>query len=224
MTKGGGGGGSVHIPRPPSFPQEYAQGTNTYMGFLPQYLGTEMSSRENQQYGDPARIAWQQYLQNAYGPTQYNQQLSALGRIDPVGSALRTQEGNAISQELAGNFTAGDTDLVRRAEAARGNVYGQAPVTGEAMNLHRQAIQDAMNFQNSATPEQWISQIAPVSADRSSAYVNPNAGFLGVNAANAAYQNMLARAAAQMQPGGGNAWGQIGSSIGQAAMIAAMFM
>lgn len=215
-----GGNSNLNIPNAPGFPQEYTQGTNTYLGHLPRYQNTEMASRENPSYGDTARIGWQQFLQQQFGPTQYGQQLSALGQLDPTGSADRTAAGSMIGSELAGNLNPGMQDMIRRSEAARGNVYGQAAVTGEAMNSEQMALGNEMQFQNSATPEQWMNFISPVSADRSMAYVNPNAGFLGVNALNQQFANQLGAAGAQAQPSS-NPWGSI---LGTAATVAPLLI
>jgi hypothetical protein len=187
------------------------------MGMLDRFLGREQSSRNTY---DPQRIEEQQGLQDKYGPRQYSQMLDALKQIDPTGYNLREQTGKTISDNLAGNFSPGQTEMVRRGEAARGNVYGQAAVTGEGMNLSQNALTNSMNFQNSATPESWMQMIAPVSADRSMAYVNPNAGFLGVNAGNASYANQVGASAANMQPQN-NSW--MGALAGAAQIAGAAF-
>lgn len=230
MDKGGGGsGGSLKtLPQGYNFPKEYTEGTNTYLGNLDKYLGAEMGSRTNPMLGDEGRIAWQQFLQQTFGPTQYGQQLNALDQLDPTGTALRTQTGNDISSDLSKGT--GLTDSLKstidqgtlRAQSQRGNIYGQAPVQAESFaegaagqNLYQQRLDNALKFQNSATPESWLQSVAPVSADRSMSYVNPNAGFLGTNAINQQFQNSLGLSALG-QKGGDNSWM---SSLGSIATI-----
>lgn len=213
-------------PSPPNMQQSYAQGIQTYLQYLPEMLNTEMADRYKY---DPQRIAEQQGLQAQFGPTQYAQMLDALKALDPTGYALREQTGAALSKDLAAgsNLTSDQSQAleqqIRRSSAARGNTYGQAPVQAEAftkgmygMQLYQQRLQNAMNFQNSATPESWATMVPPVSADRSMAYVNPNAGFQGEQFALQNYQNQLA--ASQMQGNSGSSWGSgIGSILGMAA-------
>ena len=210
------GGSTPNIPNPPNTKQSYQQGTNTYLGMLDRYLNAEQGARNTY---DPQRIAENQANQSKFGHTQYAQMLDALRQIDPTGYNLREQTGKTISNNLAGNFSPGQTEMVRRAEAARGNVYGQAAVTGEGMNLSQNALQNSMNFQNSATPESWMSAIPPISADRSMAYVNPNAGFMGINSANQGFQNQLGAAGLGMQPQN-NSWM---TALGSAAQLAGAF-
>jgi hypothetical protein len=147
--------------------------------------------------------------------------LDALKALDPTGYALREQTGHAISGDLAAgtHLTADQSqDLeqqIRRTQSRTGNAYGQAPVQAEAfgkgmagLQLYQQRLNNAMQFQNSATPESWASLIPPVNADRQAAYANPDTAFQYLNAVNAAYgaqvQAMLGNAAASS--GGSNPW------------------
>lgn len=213
-----------------SFPGQYKKGTQVYLGQLNKYLNKEQQSRE---LYDWQRIAEQQGLQSQFGPTQYAQQLQALQAIDPAGYALREGTAGALQGGVnAGTSLTPDQESqleqeVRRSEAARGNIYGQAPVEAEAFtkglygqNLYQQRLGNALQFQNSATPESWLTAIPPISADRSMAYVNPNAGFLGVNASNAAFQNALGTAGLGMNQQS-NPWMSI---LGTAATVAPLLI
>lgn len=220
---------SINVPNPPNFKKSYKQGVNVYLKYLDRFLNREMQMRNRY---DPQRIAEQQGLQDRFGPTQYRQMLDALRAIDPTGYALREQTGNAISRDLsAGTHLTDDQQQeleqeVRRSQAARGNTYGQAPVQAESFTkgrygqqLYQQRLMNSLNFQNAATPESWLQMIPPVSADRSMAYVNPNAGFQGAQYDMQNYQNLLGAATANASGGGGggNSWM---STIGQIAQIA----
>lgn len=221
---------SPKIPKAPDPTKYYQKFTNLYLNNLPRFLGAEQGYRD---LYDPTRILEQQALQQQFGPTQYAQMLAALKQIDPSGYALREQTAGGISgnlKQLQGDLAQG-TKLtpdqeqqleqeIRRSQAARGNVYGQAPVQAEAftkgqagLNLYQQRLQNynqglgtALNFQNSATPESWAQAIPPVAADRSMAYVNPNAGFQGVQYGLQNYQNQLAATQLGNQNSGYNPW------------------
>jgi Glycine zipper len=199
---------------PPAAPNPnklYKQGIQTYLQFQPQLLAAEQAARK---LYDPQRIQAQQALQQQYGPTQYSQQLSALQQIDPVGTALRTQVGNAVSSDLAlGGQLSPEMEKqleseIRGAETARGNVLGNAPAEAEdlfkgqaALSLYQQRLQNAGAFLSSPTPEQQLLTVQPVAPDRSSAYVNPNAGYQGQQFGLQNYQNLLAQY--QLSSGGG---------------------
>lgn len=124
-----------------------------------------MDTRTNPQFGDTARLGWQQALQQAFGPTQYAQQTQALQQLDPAwyanqqltGSNLfsnmqngytNQQQGNLYSQlmnNVSGDLKAGYglapgqqhqiEQQVRGSQSARGNTLGSAAGTAEAFAL-----------------------------------------------------------------------------------------
>jgi hypothetical protein len=217
--------GSPSAPKTPNPSKTYEQGIQIYLQYLPQLLAAEQNART--QY-DPQRIAEQQGLQAQYGPTQYQQQLDALNQLDPSYVADRQQLSDVLSNDLAaGSGLTPDMEqqvegYVRAAQAARGNVLGNAPATAEAYakgDLGRQLLQQRVSnmqgFLAQPTIPQQLTAIAPVSADRSFSFVNPSAGYAGQNFALQNYQNVLG---AQAIGNSGNPWG---SALGGAASGAA---
>lgn len=230
--------GGASIPPPPNPKQTLKQGSHFILSdLLPKFLQHEYNFR--QQY-DPLYIQHQQDLQAKYGPTQYAQMLDALKTLDPSGYGLREQLAGNLSKDLsAGTSLTPDQEQafaqeIRRTQARTGNTYGQAPVEQEAftkgklgLDLYQQRLQNAQSFTNGATPEQWMSMIPPVSADRQAAYANPDMAFQYLNAVNAAYGAQAQAAVANGTSGGGgspwmSALGSIGQVIGTVAPIAMM--
>src|SRR5215472_9507727 len=84
-------------PQAPNAAEQFKQGLQTWLKFMPQMLSREMAARTGQ---DPQRILEQQALQAKYGPTQYAQQLQALGQLDPYGTFMRNQLGQTIGNIL----------------------------------------------------------------------------------------------------------------------------
>ena len=132
------------------------------------------------------------------------------------------------------------TNTIRGRQAASGNtegpgsIAGEAAFTGSAMNqMYQQRMQNAQqaegvhqarlgnlaSFLNGSNPIQQIQGISPVSPDRSFAYVNPNAGYLGLQAGQQQYANQLGAAGIQSSgsSGGGFPWGQLLSTAGTVA-------
>jgi hypothetical protein len=216
--------GSPSTPSAPDPAKSYEQGIQVYLKYLPQLLAAEQSSRE--QY-DPQRIAEQQGLQDQFGPTQYNQQVQALQQLDPTYLSGHDQLGAFLGNELASGSSLTPEEqkqvegYARAAQSARGNVLGNAPATAEAYALGdrgrqilQQRVSNMSGFLAAPTIPQVVGQIQPVSADQSSAYANPAAGYQGQNFALQNYQNMLGAS----QLSGGNPWG---SALGGAASGAA---
>lgn len=222
--------GSPDPPQTPNPSKSYEQGFQIYLKYLPQMLAAEQEARTTY---DPQRIAEQQGLQTEFGPTQYQQQLDAFQQLDPTYLANREQTGNAISTQLAaGSSLTPDEEsqienYTRAAQAARGNILGNAPATAEAyakgdrgLALQQQRISNALSFQAEPTLPQLMTSIAPVSADRSFSFVDPNAGFQGQNFALQNYQNVLgAQSLANYNPwgsalGGAASGAAAGSSLG----------
>jgi hypothetical protein len=180
------------------------------------------------------RVQEQQALQSQYGPTQYSQQLAALQQLDPTGTALRTQMGNKISSDLSLGYSLDPelekqlTSQIRGAEVARGNDLGNDAISAEALykgaaaqNMYQQRLQNAGNFLNSPTPEQQLVTVQPVTADRASAYIDPNAGLQQQQFGLSAYQDQLARW--QLSGGSRNPWSSALAGAGSGALAGSSF-
>jgi hypothetical protein len=224
------GGSNPKIKSPPPFRKSYPQGVQTYLANQPALLQGEQAARG---LYDPQRIAEQQTLQDKYGPTQYNQQLSALNQLDPNWVQANSGLGANINSQLdqlnrgqplmSPSMRTALQQNVRGAQDARGNILGAGAGVEEAYALgdreyqmEQNARQTAQGYLQGAQPSGMIQGIAPIAPDRSAAYVDPNAGFQGVNAQNAAYQAQVAAQAANNAKGS-NPWGSILGGIGGAA-------
>lgn len=215
-----------NVPPTPNPSSLYNQFTNMYLQHQPRYLGAEQQARG--QY-DPQRIAEQQQLQNQFGPTQYAQMRQAFQQLDPTYFKAREQLGGELTSQAAlGSQLSPDQEReiqqqVRGSQAARGNASGSAAGIAEAytqgsrgLQLQQQRYSNLNSFLQDPTMAQMSGFVPPVAADRSSAYINPNAGFQGVNFGLQNYQNQLGGAALQQQSGG-NPWMSALGSIGTAA-------
>ena len=230
MGGGSKGGSSPSIPKPPPISKSYQQGVDVYLKNNPALLGGEQAARG--QY-DPQRIAEQQGLQQQFGPAQYQQQLDALAKLDPQYLNARAWLGRSVIGDLqhGTSLDAGTTNQlqqqVRGAQSARGNAYGDSAGIAEAytlgdrgQQLYQQRLQNAAGFISQPTLATQAGQVSPVSPDRSAAYVDPNAGFQGLNAANANYAASATAAAANAgnQQSSGAGWGStIGGIVGGVA-------
>jgi hypothetical protein len=219
--------GGSSPPASPDPAKSYQKEIGIYLQYLPQLLQAEQSARSTY---DPANIEHQLQLQGTYGPEMYQQQLDALHQLDPAGSVIRDQLAGNVSKDLASGYALPDDfsqqldTQIRGAQAARGNVLGAAPITAEgaykgkaAIDLYQQHLDNAGQFLGLQTPEAAISQITPVTADRSSAYVNPNAGFLGQQFAMSNYGNQLAGYNASNAAG--NPWARALSGAASGAAV-----
>ena len=171
---------------------QYAQGTQLDPGQsaqIEQSLRGAQAARGNAS-GDSAGIA-EGYAKGAAGLQLQQQRLQNLeGGLAQTGSALG-QSGSAFGAS------------------------GQA--LGAASGYNQQNISNAGSFLGLPSLAQQSSFVAPVSADRSFSYINPNAGFQGVSLANQGYANQLG-AAGLSQNTSGNPWmsaiGGLGSIAG----------
>lgn len=201
-----GGAQQPAVPKAPNASKEYAKGAHVYLKFLPKFLAAEQGARE--QY-DPQRIQEQMGLESQFAPEHYQQQLTSLQTLDPQGTAIREQLGQRVGEDLSTGYQIPDayrTELennIRGAQAARGNILGNSAANEEAgylgeaaLRLYQQRLQNAGNFLAGATPEQQLLAVQPVTPDRTSQYVNPNAGYAGQQFALSNYQNLLAQRAA----------------------------
>lgn len=158
-------------------------------------------------------------LQSRYGPEYIRQRLEELKLSDPIGFALREQMGQTVTNELAqgSKLSPEMAEQVRQstraAQAARGNVMGDANVAVEGMEVGnagfrmlQQRLANASSFLSGTTPVAQFGQIAgaqqgaaafnPVGAAPVGSTVNQNAGAAGANFAMQSYsqqsQNVFA--------------------------------
>lgn len=200
-------------PNAPDPAETYKQGIITYLTYLPDLLKAEASARSTY---DPQRIAEQQSLQDQFGPTQYAQQLAALDQLDPESGAIRRQLAGRVQGDLDSGYNLPDdysrelTSEFRGAQAARGNNLGDSAGGAEsaykgkaALDLYYKRLGAGGTFLGTTTPVQQLAGVQGVTADRTSAYTNPAAGYAGQNFALQNYNNQLAQANGQNNQWGG---------------------
>lgn len=224
--------GSDKTTQAPNSAASYQQGIDVLLKNLPRMLGAEQDARF--QY-DPIRIAEQQGLQSAFGPTQYQQQLDALKQLDPHGVAVRDSLGSMVEGDLKNGGLPNDPALLAELNkqwetsarahgvASGGSTIGPAAESAEnlfkgqnLLALRQNTMDNAGNFLGLSTPEQQALAISPVSPDRTSAYVDPNAGFQGQQFAMNNFQNLLAQ---QQASGGSNSWSRALSGAASGAAL-----
>jgi hypothetical protein len=158
--------------------------------------------------------------------SQYNQgtQLDP-GQAAQVEQSIRGAQaarGNAsgTSAGIAEGYAKGTAGLQlqqQRLQNLEGGMGLQGQALGAASGYNQQQIGNAGSFLGLPSMAQQDQFVPPVSADRSSAYINPNAGFQGVGLGNQGYANALG-AAGLGQNTGGNPWmsaiGGVGSILG----------
>jgi hypothetical protein len=150
------------------------------------------------------------YLQQRYGADFIRQRLEELKLSDPTGFALRESMGNAVSTELAQGSRLSPSMLAevqqstRAAQAARGNVMGDANAAVEGMEtgnagyrLFQQRLANASSFLSGSTPVAQFGQISgaqqgavgvnPMGIAQIGSTVNPNAGAAGAGFAMQSY-------------------------------------
>ena len=142
------------------------------------------------------------YLQQRYGADFIRQRLEELKLSDPTGFALREQMGQSVTDELAQGSRLSPSMLAevqqstRAAQAARGNVMGDANAAVEGMEsgnagyrLFQQRLANASAFLSGTTPVAQFGQISgaqqgavgvnPMAIQQFGSTVNPNAGAQG---------------------------------------------
>ena len=215
-----------NTPPAPNLNKAYQTGVTQFEQNFPSLLNLENTTRYA---NDPTRVAQQQALQSQFGPTQYNQQRQALNILDPeylagrigLGQQLIRNANFASNYQLPPSEQAAVQAQVRGAQAARGNIYGGAPATAEAyalgdrgQQLYEQSIQNLGAYLGGPGTAAQVAAVSPVAPDRSFAYANPNAGYLGVQQSLQNYQNQLG--ASQLN-GGVSPWVSALQGLGAAA-------
>lgn len=139
-------------------------------------------------------------------------------------SARGNTMGNAPAiNEIIANTKAGQ-DMYQQRLSNASNFQSLNPAYMQnAMNYSQMSpgyLNSAQGYVNGQSPSSMIQGIAPVQADRSMAYVNPNAGFQGL-------QYTLGSYGLQNQGSGSNPWmsvlgtaGQVAGTLGSAAIMA----
>jgi YD repeat-containing protein len=150
------------------------------------------------------------YLQQRYGADFIRQRLEELKLSDPTGFALREQMGQSVTNELAQGSRLSPSMLAevqqstRAAQAARGNVMGDANAAVEGMEsgnagyrLFQQRLANASAFLSGTTPVAQFGQISgaqqgaagvnPMAIQQFGSTVNPNAGAQGAQFAMQSY-------------------------------------
>jgi hypothetical protein len=221
---------SIKLPKQPNLRKSYQQGLNVQLKNLNRMLNREQQARDTY---DPKRIEEQQQLQDQFGEKQYQEMLDALNKLDPQFTPARKALGDSVMTDLdAGYGMTPDQEReveqgVRTAQSSRGNIYGGAAATAEsyakgdrAQALHQERLDNVGKFLSTPSAVEETAKIAPVSPDRSFAYVNPNAGYLGAQFAQQNYTNQLGAAGLQAQSGAGSStspWSSILGLVGTAA-------
>lgn len=164
--------GQSDPPKSPNPAKSYEQEIAIYLQNLPALLQAEQDARTTY---DPQRIAEQQALEAQFGPTQYQQQLDALQQLDPQGTQIRSDLGDAVSSDLEATsglrsniISNATSDLaygyslpsgleeqlnneIRGAQVARGNTQGNAAVSAEALFKGQNLIADYQRRLGNAT-------------------------------------------------------------------------
>jgi hypothetical protein len=162
---------------------------------------------------------------SAATPTDYERHATsdlASGYHLPPGLLAEVQNTIRGRQAMSGN-TEGPSSIGAEASftgSAMNNMYQQRmqnAATGEQM--HQARLGNLAGFLSGANPAQAVAGVAPIQADRSFAYVNPNAGYLGMQSGQQQFSNQLGAAGIQASGGGGGGfpWGSALSAVGSIA-------
>jgi hypothetical protein len=232
------GGGSSAPPATPDWETQYRAGAETELEFAPQMAQQEFESRLKYapQY---TKLAAALYKDLAPKVAKVN--LKALKKVDPEGIALRKALFSEVSDELARGYDLDPrmredaTATIRGAQAARGNVLGNAPVSAEALyvgdvaqRMRQQRLSNASGFLAGWKPEDSFGSLLGAGAGPTAAviagntgpgyqYVDSGAGWKGVSAGQNQYSQQLS--AYGMTEGESNPWmGAAGGAASGAAM------
>lgn len=155
---------------------------------LPGLLALENSSRAG---NDPQRIEEQLALYDTYDPN-YMKTRDAMGE----GVLSHLQSGYNLPPDLKRQYE----QSIRGAQEARGNGYGNAPISAEAI-FKGSAAQDYYN-RSLAQAGTFLGMPSPAQPDRSSAYTGgiSSLGIQGAQLGQTAFGNQLAAYNAQGSP------------------------
>jgi len=178
-------------------------------------------------------------VQKEFGAEFVQQRLKELELSDPQGTKIRKMLGEEAQKDLEAGYGLGAdlrrevTQAMRGAQAARGNIMGDANAAAEAfavgdaaIRLRQQRLANAASFLSGITP---VAQFGAISGAQQGAAgfnpmgiqqgigVNPNAMQIGSNFAMQSYQQQSknAIAAAEMNP-----WNTVLGAVGGAATSA----
>jgi hypothetical protein len=141
--------------------------------------------------------------------------------IEQATRGAQAARGNASGDsagiaEAYAKGTAGLQLQQQRLQNLEGGFGQQGQALGAASGYNQQQIGNAGSFLGLPNMGTLTAGVAPVSPDRSFSYINPNAGFQGVNLANQGYANQLG-AAGLAQNTGGNPWMSAVGALGSVA-------
>lgn len=220
--------GSAKTPKVPDPAKTYEQGIQTNIKYAPQ-----LAAAEDQLRGQYDSKSVQENLdrQQQYGGQALDMYQGYLNDVDGQGQQIRSQLGNAVSNDLARGhrldpgMAREENNSIRAAEISRGNTSGNSAVSAEALNtgsaaerMYQQRLANAGTFLAGDTSIRDLNSVAGLATaatnpDRSFSYVNPLSGQQGQNVALQYYQAALQGGA----QGGGNPWtAALASSAGSA--------
>lgn len=179
--------------------------------------------------------------QEKFGERFITQRMKELEMSDPLGTKVRKMLGEEAVKDLEAGYGLGDElqsqveQSVRGAQAARGNILGNAAGQAEAfalgdaaIRLRQQRLANAASFLSGVTP---VAQFGAISGAQQGAAafnpmgiqqgmgLNPNAGQLGTNFAMNSYQQQSQNAIAKAQ---NNPWNTVLGAVGGAVTSGVM--
>lgn len=174
QQKKGAQGAAAAIARnqvaPPNFNDAYKSGVANQFQWTPWFAQQEMDLRKKYapQQADLAASTYESLL-----PRIAATNMRALGRVDPESITGRKQLYDTVSgelgrgREISPEMLALTEQDIRKAQTARGNFLGNAPISAEASFTAReregefqQRIANMMNFLRGPTPEDHFGQLA----------------------------------------------------------------
>jgi hypothetical protein len=163
-------GAYANLPPVPDLENEFLNGYLKQLQFTPQALALDRSLRSAYGPEDMQRAA---DLYSQFLPQFANANLRTLNRVDPQFTAGRQQLYNTVAGDLADGsgldpaFRDQLNDYLRGAQAARGNILGNAPVAAEALYqgqagqaMKQQRIENMLKFLTSPGPEEKFGGLA----------------------------------------------------------------